>query len=197
MTTRAVASIVTCDADLAYAVVIDEPVADTQARAIEHHAERLIATQAPVAGDMRQVAAALIVAQELERMADHAHAIALASERICDTTALEPLVQRVTDMLRLALQAYITGDAIQASRVAGMDDAVDELYRAYYQNLLASMTVDQQSIELGVMLMHVAYDLERIADRVTNVCERVVFIATGEVPMDLAVRDDAASVASA
>jgi phosphate transport system protein len=189
MTARAMQALLQHDASLAHGVIAEDGWADAQTVTIEDHAEQLIATQQPVASDMRQLASALIIAQELERMGDHAEGIARLSLAIGEAESLHglmddltPIAERATEMLRLALEAYLGDDVDLAQRVIAMDEGVDALCRDYYAMLLTQITADSGLIARGVGLMHVAHNLERVADRSTNVCERVIFIATGELP---------------
>jgi phosphate transport system protein len=189
MTVRAMQALLQHDPALAHGVIAEDGWADAQTVTIEDHAERLIALQAPVATDLRQLASALIITQELERMGDHAEGIArLSLSHAGDVPprqlieALAPIAEHAGEMLRLALEAYLGNDVALAQRVIAMDDAVDALCRDYYAALLTQITADSGLVARGVGLMHVAHNLERIADRSTNVCERVSFIATGELP---------------
>jgi phosphate transport system protein len=147
----------------------------------------IIATQAPMAGDLRTVAAALHIVTDLERMGDHAAGIA----KIVIDTADEPLLKPLVDIPRMAslarqmlkdsITAYIDGDASAARAVAAQDDEVDVLYDQVYRELLVFMLADPQTINRATHLLWVAHNLERIADRVTNICERIVFAVVGEM----------------
>jgi phosphate transport system protein len=140
-----------------------------------------------MASDLRTVTAALFIVTELERMADHAAGIA----KIVLETADEPLLKPLVDVPRMAamarrmlmesITAYIEGDAAAARSIAVQDDAVDALYDQVYRELLLFMLADPLTINRATQLLWVSHNLERIADRVTNICERVVFAATGEL----------------
>lgn len=155
--------------------------------AIEESALRLIATQQPMAGDLRTIVTVLYLIVDLERMADHAEGIAKISLMIGDEPLLKPLVDiprmslRAREMLRAALDAYVARDAEAAQRIAAEDDEVDLLYDQVYRDLVALMVKDPSTIERATYLLWAAHNLERIADRVTNICERVVFSVTGHI----------------
>jgi phosphate transport system protein len=133
------------------------------------------------------LAAALHISTDLERMADHAAGIA----KITLLTANEPLLKPLIDiprmaeiareMLRDSLRAFVARDKVAAQRIALRDDEVDVLYNRVYRDLLAFMTADPATIDRATHLLWVAHNLERIADRVTNVCERVIFLVTGRM----------------
>lgn len=152
---------------------------------LEEGALRLIATQQPAASDLRRLVAVLHLATDLERMGDYAAGIG----RICvaighrpDAQLLAGIVEiadRATAMLDRALDALARHDVAAAQRVALEDDAVDARYRQLSAQLLERMVGDASLIEEGTHLLWVAHNLERVADRVQNVCERVSFASTG------------------
>lgn len=152
---------------------------------IEDDTMRLIATQAPMAGDLRRIMASVHIATNLERMGDHASGIA----RLTLRTADQPHLKELTDipamaesaraMLNDALQAYVDNDSDRAREIAYRDDQVDKLYEHVYRDLLTIMLADPDTVTRATHLLWVAHNLERIADRVTNICERVIFAATG------------------
>jgi phosphate transport system protein len=186
MVARAVASLVERNVGLANQVIADDSQADVLAYAIEDEAMLLISTQQPVATDLRRIAAAQVIVQELERMGDHAEGIAKLGKRLAQQPPIKPLADiprmadRATEMLQLALRAYIDIDYDLAARVWKMDDALDDLYNQVYRELLAYMMSDPSAIERATQWLHVAHDLERIGDRVTNICERIAYIVTGQ-----------------
>ena len=154
---------------------------------IEENTLITIATQAPMAGDMRVLASILDVTKELERMGDYAKGIALINVRMGDEPLLKPLIDvpemaRITaDMLHRALEAFVNKDADSAAAIPTDDDVVDDLYNQVYQELLSFMINDPATIDRATYLLWVAHNLERAADRVTNICERVQFVVTGEM----------------
>jgi phosphate transport system protein len=151
----------------------------------EERALLLIATQAPMAGDLRTIAAVTHIVTELERMADHAAGIAKIVLETADEPLLKPLVDlpRMCDVARSMLSdsitAFITGDAESAREIVTRDDEVDHLYDQIYRELLTFMMADPTTINRATHLLWAAHNIERIADRVTNICERVVFAVTG------------------
>jgi phosphate transport system protein len=154
---------------------------------IEENATLLIATQAPLARDLRYIFAIMHIATELERMADYAQGNAKLTLRIVDEPLLKPLIDipRMADLgrelLAEALDAFIEQDAERARQVAHRDDEVDQLYEQVYRELLTFMISDPRTVPRATHLLWVAHNLERIADRVTNICERTVFAVTGEI----------------
>jgi phosphate transport system protein len=184
---RAVEALRAQDINLAQKV-IDADAAINDARwHLEESAMLLIATQQPMAGDLRRITAVMHLAVELERMADHAEGIAVLTQRIADEPLLKPLldIPRMSDIARQllleALEAFVENDAERARQIARRDDEVDRLYEQVYRELLTFMISDPRTITRATHLLWVAHNLERIADRVTNICERVVFVVTGEI----------------
>src|SRR5690606_32790135 len=146
----------------------------------------LIATQAPMAGDLRRIAASLQVFTDLERMADHAAGIAKIVIETSDEALLKPLVDipRMSliarEMLSQAITAFMENDEDLARRTAIRDDEVDTLYDQIYRELLTCMLADPSTINRATHLLWAAHGIERIADRVTNIRERVVVTVTGD-----------------
>jgi phosphate transport system protein len=155
--------------------------------AIEEQVMVAIATQQPMAHDLRLLASILEVAGELERMGDYAKGIATVNIRMGEQPLLKPLVdvprmaQKAADMLHRALTAFVNEDAEAARTIPNEDDEVDQLYTQVYRELMTFVMADAKSIERANWLLWVAHNLERVADRVTNICERTIFIVTGEI----------------
>lgn len=163
----------------------------------------LIATQQPVAGDIRLLAAMLEIVTELERMGDYAKGIAtihlrLAGWRIPDDVLarLDRMADLAADMLGRALDSFERRDAAIARAVVGDDDAIDAIFNEVFAMTISGPVGDPRAIERTNYMLWVAHNLERAADRVTNICERVVYTVTGqfepaeELPSD---RGDAVS----
>jgi len=154
---------------------------------IETDSLTTIATQAPMATDLRVLASIIDIAHELERMGDYAKGIALINIRLGDGPLIKPLIdiprmaEITTDMLHRALDAFVNVDVDSAKRIPKEDDLVDHLYNQVYRELLTYMISDPKTIDHATYLIWVAHNLERTADRVTNICERTVFIDTGEL----------------
>lgn len=172
---------------LARDVIASDQAINRHRWATEERALLIIATQAPMAGDLRRIAAAIHIITDLERMADHAAGIAKIAVETADEPLLKPLVDlpRMSDLARSMLSdsitAFIEEDAPAARQIAERDDDVDDLYDQVYRELLTFMLADPSTINRATHLLWAAHNLERIADRVTNVCERVVFAVTGEI----------------
>ncbi len=153
--------------------------------AIENEALTLIATQQPMAGDLRTLAAVLEIATELERMADYAKGIATIALRIGEEGFVKPLVDiprmadKACDMLHRSLEAFLRSDVEAARRIPKEDTEVDRLYEQIYRELITYIMADPRVIDQATRLTWVAHNLERVADRVGNICERVVFSVTG------------------
>jgi phosphate transport system protein len=171
-------------------VLAEEIVAnDAQINALRFKVERaslnLIATQQPAAGDLRAVVAALNMVGDLERMGDHAAGIAKIVLRLPDDGELELppslslMADLALDMLRTALEAYSKLDDNIAYSVATQDDIIDLHYKTLFRELVEMMSEGKDMTNLGIYLMFVGHNLERIADRVTNLAERVIFMTSG------------------
>jgi len=154
---------------------------------IEEKVMIVIATQQPMAHDLRLLASILEIAGELERMGDYAKGIAIISLRMKDEQLLKPLVdiprmaQKGADMLHRALTAFLNEDIDTARKLPAEDDEVDALYDQVYRELMVLIIQDPKSIQRANWLLWVAHNLERVSDRVTNICERTIFIVTGEM----------------
>jgi phosphate transport system protein len=154
---------------------------------IEHKLMILIATQQPMAHDLRLLASSMEIISELERMGDYAKGIANINIRMGDQPLLKPLIdvprmaQKDVDMLHRALTAFVEEDVEAAQALPIEDDEVDALYNQVYRELMTFVISDPKAIERANWLLWVAHNLERVADRVTNICERTIFIATGEL----------------
>jgi len=155
--------------------------------AIEEDTITLIATQQPMAGDMRLLAAILEIVTELERMGDYAKGIARINLMIGEEPLLKPLIdlpamaRKARDMLHAALVAFVQRDVEAARAIPKGDDEVDGLYNQVYRELISYILEDPHLIEQANQLMWAAHNLERTADRVINLCERVIYTVTGEL----------------
>ena len=163
---------------LAEEVIREDDVIDEMRFALEEKCIDLIATQQPLAGDLRILITALHVAVELERMGDYAEGIAKITLLMGDEPPLKPLIDiprmadRAMDMLRRSLDAFVDRDTASAYQICDDDDEVDALYEQVYRELLTYMITDPGAIRRATFLLWVAHDLERIADRTTNIAER-------------------------
>src|SRR5512134_3066002 len=154
---------------------------------IENKLMILIATQQHMAHDLRLLASTMEIISELERMGDYAKGIANINVRMGDAPLLKPLIdvprmaQKGADMLHRSLSAFVNEDVETAKKLPVEDDEVDALYNQVYRELMTFVIQDPGTIERANWLLWVAHNLERFADRVTNICERTIFIATGEM----------------
>lgn len=175
------------DIDLARQVMLSDITINEQRWHIEERALLLLATQAPMARDLRVISTVIHISTELERMADHA----AGNAKIAVQTANEPLLKPLVDLPRMgelaremlsdSITAFINEDELSARTIVERDDHVDELYNQVYRELLTYMMADPGTINRATHLLWAAHNLERIADRVTNICERVVFQVTGNL----------------
>jgi phosphate transport system protein len=154
---------------------------------IEEDCLALIATQQPAAGDLRAIIAAMNIVSDLERMADHAAGIARTVSGVSGPLTLQPppgffrMADATREMLQKAMRSYADRDADQARRVAQEDDRIDELYLQVFGELLSRMIEDRERTPQALKLLFAAHNLERIADRTTNIAERVIFTSSGEM----------------
>jgi phosphate transport system protein len=155
--------------------------------AIEHETLVVIATQQPMAVDLRTLAAFLEIATELERIGDYAKGIAKITLMMGTEPFIKPLIdiprmaEKAASMLTRALHAFLGRDVDLARSIPAEDDEMDDLYDRIYRELTQFIIVDPTLIDRASYLMWVAHNLERAADRVVNICERVIFTVTGEV----------------
>ncbi|WP_448593278.1 phosphate signaling complex protein PhoU [Thermoflexus hugenholtzii] len=154
---------------------------------IEEACLETIATQQPMASDLRAIIAAMFCATNLERMGDHAKSIAKLTIEMADEPLLKPLIdiprmaQIAKEMLRQVLEAYVEQDPEKARAAVARDDEVDALDEQVYRELITYMMQDPRTIFRATRLLWISHNLERIADRVTNIAERVIFMVTGEL----------------
>jgi phosphate transport system protein len=154
---------------------------------IEEDVITLIATQQPMARDLRLLAAILEITTELERMGDYAKGIARITVRIGRDELLRPIrgippmAEVCISMLHQALQAFVERDAEAARSIPKQDDQVDAFYNRIYRELMDQMISTPSTVDQANHLLWVAHNLERVGDRVTNICERIVFVVTGEL----------------
>jgi phosphate transport system protein len=182
---RSVTALKNRDQALAQQVIDEDQLINDVRFRIEEECLTLIATQQPMASDLRTTIAATHIAVELERMADHARGVAQLTIRIVDQPLLKPLIDiplmaRITrEMIRASLDAFVQHDADAARATIARDDEVDQLYQQVFRELLTYMLEDPRNIQRATYLLWAAHNLERIGDRATNLCERVIFMTTG------------------
>jgi phosphate transport system protein len=175
------------DIEIAQQVIADDTHINELRYQIEEQCLAVIATQQPVAGDLRTIIAAMHIAVEMERMADHAEGIAHLVMRLADEPLLKPLIDvpRMADiaceMIKTVLDAFVAEKSKPAKKAAKRDDEIDQLYDQVFRELLTYMIQDPRNISRATFLLWVAHNLERIGDRATNIAERVVFMNTGKL----------------
>ena len=175
------------DVELAHQIIADDQKINSLRFSIEEKCIELIATQQPMAGDLRIIVAILNITTEIERIGDYAVGIARITVMIGDEPLIKPLIdiprmaEQTSDMLRRSLDAFINRDAEAAKKISTEDDLVDHLYDQVFRELLVFMAEDPKTITRATRLMWAAHNLERAADRVTNICERIVFVITGKM----------------
>ena len=185
-TAKAVEALKTRDLAMSEQVVREDDAIDDKRREIEDRVIDLIAVQQPVASDLRLLITTIHVSMELERIGDYAEGIGKISLRMGNEPPVKPLVdiprmaQKASAMLRDALDALVKHDTEKAYQVLADDDEVDDLYTQVYRELLVLMLQDPKIIQRGTYLLWTAHDLERIADRATNIAEEVVYLVTGK-----------------
>ena len=184
---RSVTALKQRDLKLAGQVIADDERINHKRFDIEEACVELIATQQPMASDLRTIVSVLSIITELERIGDHAEGIAKIAVMIGDEPPVKPLIdiprmaERTIQMLHRSLEAFVNRDADTARKIVAEDDEVDHLYDQVFRELLSFMAEDPKTITRATRLIWVAHNLERSADRVTNICERVVFKVTGKM----------------
>ena len=184
---RAIAALKQRDGALAQQIIDDDKQINQLRYKIEEECLTVIATQQPTAHDLRSIVAATHIAVELERMADHAAGIARITLRMIDQPLLKPLIDLpimaniVKEMTRSGLDAFVRNDAALAHQTIARDDEVDALYQQIFRELLTYMLEDPKNISRATFLLWVAHNVERIGDRATNLCERTIFVSTGQM----------------
>jgi len=185
--TASVASLKRRDMEASERVIAQDQAINQKRFGIERDVLVLIATQQPMASDLRVLAAILAIISELERIGDYAKGIARINLMIGPEPLVKPLVdiprmaEKARDMLHRALVAFAERDTDLARAIPEEDDEVDDLYNQVYRELITYIITDPRTLDQANYLMWAAHNLERAADRVTNICERVVFTVTGEM----------------
>lgn len=183
----ALAAFVAHDAEAALAVVTADPLLNEMQRKVSSMITATIATQQPVARDLRFLLTLDHVSYELERMGDHAASIAKQARRLATEPALQPyddlraMAELCADLVHATLRALIDIDVVAAREVAARDDEIDHRYRRMFDEVLELMRADPANVSAGAGILFAAYYVERIGDRATNIAEDVVFLATGEI----------------
>ncbi len=158
---------------------------------IEERCITLLATQQPVASDLREIIALLYINTELERIGDYAAGISKITVMIGEEEHIKPLIDiprmkdLAIDMIQNAMKAYASRNEASARLIHSQDDDIDQLYNQVYRELISFMIEKPSNITQCTHLLWVTHNLERIGDRVTNICERIIYLASGERADDL------------
>jgi phosphate transport system protein len=184
---RSVEALKNRDLKMAHQIIANDAKIDELRFAIEDRCIELVATQKPTTNDLRVIVAVINIITELERIGDYAEGNAKIVVMIGDEPPLKPLIdiprmaELTIEMIDKSLKSFVTRDVELAKHVVTIDNAVDGLYDQVFRELLTFMMVDPKTINRATRLIWVAHNLERAADRVTNICERVVFMVTGKM----------------
>ena len=175
------------DVMLAEGVVASDGEVNELQRSIRSRCINVIALQAPVARDLRELITVQLVINELERMGDHAVGISKQTLRIRDYETspsafeLSELAKLVREQVRACIQSFVDVNVQQAREICQKDDEIDHEYRNIFNEVVGLMTRDSASVPIATSLLFIAHDLERIGDRVTNICEDVIYMVSGEI----------------
>jgi phosphate transport system protein len=184
---RSVEALKTRDLNLGHQVIAEDTKINDKRLEIEKKSVELIATQHPGTSELNAIVATLNIINELERIGDYAAGIAKIVIMIGDEPPLKPLIDipRMNDitigMIHNSLKAFIESDSKGAVQVIGMDEVVDSIYDQIFRELLTFMMTDPKTINRATRLIWVAHNIERAADRATNICERIVYMVTGKM----------------
>jgi phosphate transport system protein len=184
---RAARSLVDHDADLALDVIRSDVRINDAQREVSRLISVTIATQNPVARDLRYLLTLDHVTYELERIGDHAASLAkqvikLAPEPpLADYVKLPEMAERDAQVVHMVLRALVDADAIAAREAAVLDDEIDRLYHATFDEVIELMRQDPANVERGTRIVIASHYLERIGDRSTNIAEDIVYLVTGDV----------------
>jgi phosphate transport system protein len=183
---KCIEALVNQDCDLAEKVIKDDDLVDNLQKVIEDKCVRLIATQQPLASDLRTIFTSTKIVTDLERIADHAVDISKIAITLKGQTYVKQLVHIpqmadiAKEMIKFSIDAYIEADIEKAYSTCKMDDRMDTLYKEVFNELLLLMSADATTVNQGSQLLFVCKFLERVADHTTNICEWTVYLVTGE-----------------
>jgi phosphate transport system protein len=182
---RAIWGLTERSVDMCNAVIAEDADINDLQRDLREVVFQIILTQAPVAGDLREIMGFLHMSAELERMGDHCVSIAKIARSLADLPPLKARVdigkmaQFCQEQVRDVLAAVIARDADRARAIAARDDRVDRIYHRLFDDLVQIMTEDGDNVYRATNMVVIAHHLERIADRVTNIAEDLIFTETG------------------
>lgn len=187
---QSIEALVNKDISLAEKTIKDDDIVDNMQYEIEDKCIKLIATQQPLAGDLRKIFSTIKIVTDLERMADHAVDISKTAKILANEEYMKELVdipkisKLVKKMIEQSLDSYVNADVEKAYEVCKMDDEVDEIYEQVFKELLVFMSSDPRLINQAAQFLFICKFLERIADHTTNICESTIYLVTG-VQVDL------------
>jgi phosphate transport system protein len=183
---QCIEALVNQDEQLANKVIQNDDLVDNLEKEIEDKCIKLIATQQPLALDLRNIFTTTKIVTDLERMADHAVDIAKITLRLKGEKYIKQLIdiprmaEIVSEMIRLSLDAYVEGNSEKDYEICKMDDKIDAIYRQVFSELLVLMMEDPSTIKQSTQFLFICKFLERVADHVTNICEWTIYLVTGE-----------------
>jgi len=187
-TTRAVVALINKDLETSREVYLSDQKINAKRFAVENECLIAIATQQPLATDLRVLASILEIVTELERMGDYAKGIAKINLLNKEIDQDLPVINRLMDMatitvgmLNKAVKAFVEVDVDTARKLPAEDDAVDDIFNEIYHGLVENMMEDRSLVAIANQMQWAAHNLERMSDRVTNICERTIFVGTGEM----------------
>lgn len=175
------------DAELAQQVIRDDDVINALRYDIEQYCVTTIATQQPVATDLRTIMAAVHIAVEMERMGDHAAGVAKITLKVHEEPLLKPLIDLprmasiASEMLYEGVRAFVNADTDAAEAIIARDDEVDALHDQIFRELITYMLEDTSAIRRATHLIWASHSVERFADRATNIAERIIFVTKGQL----------------
>jgi phosphate transport system protein len=184
---KACQALISLDASLCETIIADDAAINAQQISIEQQCLTTIATQQPVATDLRILVAALHISVELERMADYASGIGKTIMKMANETPVDDVDEVIQmansckDMLQRAIQAYMTYDSKQAISIAEKDREIDNMQTRITNNIIHQMCVNTTLVPFGSCLLWIVHSLERLGDRTTNICEQTAYIKTGQM----------------
>lgn len=183
---RAISALLAQDENESLSIIKDDDIVDNLQREIEDKCIKLIATQQPLALDLRTIFTTAKIVTDLERIADHAVDIAKITLRLKNETYIKQLIDipRMADILKqminASVNAYIEGNVAKAYDTCKLDDKIDAIYRQVFSELLVLMMTDSKTINQATQFLFICKFLERAADHVTNICEWAIYLVTGE-----------------
>jgi len=184
---KALTALRTCDADLAKEVRADDGEVDALQLKIEDTAAIIIATQQPVARDLRELVTIFKLTSSIERIGDHASHLARAARKLSKAGAsqfraqahLEKMAETGQIMLRSAISAFLSQDANAARAAAAMDHQIDAEHKALTDDIIKVIKKNSSLVKSGLQILHTSNQLERLGDHITNICEAIVYMIEG------------------